>query len=633
MSPDGSLRIALAQINTTVGDLSGNLALVLDSYRSAVAAGADLIVFPELTLTGYPPEDLLLKPSFLDDTRIVLGRLVDAVDRGLVLVGFADADPDLDQGGVWNAAALIGNRRWLDTYRKCALPNYGVFDERRYFRAAVRCPVYRIGPWRLAVNICEDLWVADGPPSVQAFEGRANLMVNLSASPYHAGKGAEREALVVGRARHLGLPIAYSNLVGGQDELVFDGQSLVADAEGHLLARAPQFEAHMVIADLPHPVDSPTDTPPRAAERAHPNHLEREIQLPERPLTLDEVELDPALLPAVGPGTRPMPPGEPAGGDARSSREPSPDATLPATGHHPLSLGHVHAALDPDEEIYRALILGLRDYVQKNGFRGVVIGLSGGIDSALTAVVAADALGPQAVVGISMPSVYSSGSSREGARTLARRLGITFHEIPITRVFDTLKTELTPHLDLRAPDVTEENLQARLRGMLLMAWSNKLGHMVLATGNKSEVAVGYCTLYGDMVGGFSVLKDVLKTQVYRLARWRNERTPDQRPIPSDTISRAPSAELRPDQKDTDTLPPYEVLDPIVRALVEDESSPREIVAGGYDRDVVDRVFRLIQGNEYKRRQAAPGIKITPRAFGKDRRYPLTNRYQPGAVES
>ncbi len=621
------LRAALAQINTTVGDLPGNLQLVAEAYQQAISAGATLVVFPELTLTGYPPEDLLLKRSFLEDTRAALEQLAAQADRGLVLVGFAESD----LAGIWNSAALIGSGRILDTYRKCALPNYGVFDERRYFRPATRCPVYVAGPWRLAVNICEDLWIDDGAPRVQALQGRANLMVNLMASPYHARKGAAREALAVARARAFRLPLLYNNLVGGQDELVFDGQSLAVDPSGRVIARAPQFEPHLLLVDLAAPAPPAGGEDDDIADRGsqtvggegaggstpssdrHPEPLPLQTG---PALHLDVVPLDPALLtpsPAVA-RVQPM--------DALRG---------------PVSLGTIARALGEDEEVYRALCLGLRDYVRKNGFRGVVIGLSGGIDSALTAVIAADALGPDAVTGISMPSPYSSAETRAGARELARNLGIAFHEIPITGIFAAATTELAAHLGDHPPDVTEENLQARIRGMILMAWSNKLGHMVLATGNKSEVAVGYCTLYGDMVGGFSVLKDVFKTHVYRLARWRNAQpsnlaalpdTPGPPPIPQDTLTRPPSAELKPDQKDTDSLPPYEILDPIVKALVEDEASPRDVVAAGYARETVDRVFKLIQGNEYKRRQAAPGIKITPRAFGRDRRYPLTNRYRP-----
>jgi len=599
------LRIALAQINTTVGDLPGNRALVEEAYARAIRAGATLVVFPELTLTGYPPEDLLLKPSFLEDARAALEQLAPRVTHGLVLVGFAEPSAE----GPRNGAALLAAGAIRGVYHKCTLPNYGVFDERRYFEPGKRCPIYVLGPWRIAVNICEDLWVRDGVPRLQACEGRANLMVNLSASPYHARKGPERERLFVDVARDFRLPLVYVNLVGGQDELVFDGQSLVVDASGTVLARAPQFASSLQYVDLPVPPGAGTG--PRDAARdgdgAAPCATGGNSEYTRGALRLEEVRLDAELVPEVCRPTRP-------------AHDPPGDATQ--------GLGHVHPELGDEEEVYRALILGLRDYVQKNAFPGVVIGLSGGIDSALTAVVAADALSPEAVVGISMPSAYTSESAREGAASLARNLGIRFHEIPIHAMFDRVIEDLAPLLAGGQPDVTEENIQARLRGMLLMAFSNRLGHLVLATGNKSEVAVGYCTLYGDMVGGFSVLKDVLKSQVYTLARWRNVQSPGAGAIPEDTLTRPPSAELKPEQLDTDSLPDYAILDPIVRALVEEERSPRELVASGFERETVDRIFRMIQGNEYKRRQAAPGIKITPRSFGKDRRYPLTNRYRP-----
>lgn len=601
MSQGPFLRVALAQINTTVGDLPGNRELAEEAYRQAVLAGASIIVFPELTLTGYPPEDLLLKPAFLKDTRACLDALAPHITRGIAIVGWVEASPE----GPRNAAAILARGRVRDVYRKCTLPNYGVFDEKRYFTPAGRCPVYDAGPWRIAVNICEDVWARDGVPALQARAGKANLMFNLSASPYHARKGRVREHLIRFRARELGLPIAQANLVGGQDELVFDGQSLIADAAGNVIARAPQFLPHVLLIDLPLPDAKVARLAPPVTEAEPPGA----VPPPAVALELDVVDLnDLADELRVVPG--------------------NPGATgVPAEW---ISVQHAWPALADEAEVYRALTLGLADYVRKNGFRGVVIGLSGGIDSALTATIAADALGPQAVVGISMPSGYTSAGTRHDARRTAENLGIGFHEIPIGELFAQTLRDLDPLLNDRPPDVTEENLQARIRGMILMAFSNKFGHLVLATGNKSEVAVGYCTLYGDMVGGFSVLKDVLKTQVYRLAEWRNAQPPGAAPIPRDTINRPPSAELRPDQQDTDSLPPYEALDPIVKALVEDDAAPGDLLARGFDERMIERVFAMIQGNEYKRRQAAPGIKITPRAFGRDRRYPLTNRYRPGA---
>jgi NAD+ synthase (glutamine-hydrolysing) len=596
------LRIALAQVNTTVGDLQGNRTLIERAYQRAIDAGAALVLFPELTLTGYPPEDLLLKPSFLDDTQAALAALAPRVTRGLILVGYAAPTPE----GLRNAAALIGEGRVLDVYHKCALPNYGVFDEQRYFVAGRRAPVYVCGPWRIAVNICEDLWAEGGAPLVQAREGGANLMLNLSASPYHARKGRVREELIRYRARQLGIPILQTNLIGGQDELVFDGQSLGADAEGVLLARARPFEPQLLLVDLP----APASKAPVADGRGSSARIAGDPLAGEPPPELGRHEspLDPASLTLA---EVPLP------------------ATLLFACAGPEAAPAVCDELEAEAEIYRALTLGLADYVHKNGARGAVIGLSGGIDSALTAVIAVDSLGPDAVVGISMPSAYTSEGTLGDARLLAENLGIAFHEIGIGEIFETTLAELRPALRDAPPDVTEENIQARIRGMLLMAYSNKFGHLVLATGNKSEVAVGYCTLYGDMAGGFSVLKDVFKTQVYQLARWRNALTPQAPPIPETTITRPPSAELRPDQRDTDSLPPYEILDPILRALVEQDASPRELRARGFDARIVQRVFGMIQGNEYKRRQATPGIKITPRAFGRDRRYPLTNRYRPG----
>lgn len=630
---ENHLRIALAQVDTTVGDFPGNVERIVTAWKLASAAGAAITLFPELTLTGYPPEDLLLKPSFLDDSQRFLERLAGRITKGIVLVGFANGSPS----GPHNAAALIAGGRVRDVYHKCTLPNYGVFDEKRYFRPGRRCPVYAIGPWRIAVNICEDLWARDGVPAMQAQAGAANLMLNLSASPYHARKGRSRERLVVMRARRLGLPVLQTNLVGGQDELLFDGQSLAADASGRLIARARAFTEQVLLVDIDraaardaaesHPAaDQPQDERGRDEHgRDEPEEEASSILGPSDPPPADELVLDvvehPDLASELTVEPRSLAPSTPA-----------PASGFVATGGAILlSSQTIHPELGEEEEVYRALCLGLADYARKNGFEGVVLGLSGGIDSALTAVIAADALGPQAVVALSMPSQFSSSETREDARETASRLGIRFHEIPIDEIFRDAKSALATVFRGLAADITEENLQARIRGMLLMAFSNKYGHLVLATGNKSEVAVGYCTLYGDMVGGFSVLKDVLKTQVYRLARWRNAqaRAGDLPPIPEPTIDRAPSAELKPEQKDTDSLPPYEVLDPLVVAFVEEDASPRDLRAAGHAADLVDRVFAMIQGNEYKRRQAAPGIKITPRAFGRDRRYPLTNRYRPG----
>jgi len=601
-----TIRVALAQIDTVVGDFARNMERVLAAWEEARDGGAVLCVFPELTLTGYPPEDLLLKPSFLDDSRAALEALAPRITGGLALVGFADPSP----AGPRNAAALLAAGTVHAIYHKCTLPNYGVFDEKRYFQPGDRCPVYEIGALRLAVNICEDIWVSGGIAPLQAGPGRATLMANLSASPYHALKGRVRETLVSTRAARLGLPLLQTNLVGGQDELVFDGQSLACDAAGTLLARGPQFAESVVFVDVP--MDVPAHGPATRPGGGRPPRDDFTRSLAPENLVLEPLAL-PVLQAELGAAGRPA-----RGTGSRDGAKGS--------GVRSIS---IHPELGEEEEVYRALCLGLADYAGKNGFAGVVLGLSGGIDSALTAVIAADALGPGAVVALSMPSAYSSAETRADARRTAENLGIAFHEIPITAIFERARGELAPIFRGRPSDITEENLQARIRGMLLMAYSNKFGHLVLATGNKSEVAVGYSTLYGDMVGGFSVLKDVLKTHVYRLARWRNALPGGRPPIPESTITRAPTAELRPDQRDTDTLPPYEILDPIVKALVEEDAAPRDLRAAGYDAETVERVFRMIQGNEYKRRQAAPGIKITPRAFGRDRRYPLTNRYRPG----
>ncbi len=630
--PAMGLRLVLAQIDTTVGDLRGNAHLILDAYREALAAGAEMVVFPELALTGYPPEDLLLKPSFLEENTQQLAELAKAIDSAFAVVGYVASD-----GGPRNAAALLHEGRVVHSYYKCSLPNYGVFDEKRYFLAGTQCPVYDLGHCRIGISVCEDLWTYDGVPRIQA-EAGAQMLINISASPYHARKVELREAILRTHARRFGIPVAYVNLVGGQDELVFDGGSMVVDSQGRLLARAPQFRSSLVVCDLPLEPAQPSG---QSLLRSEEDGARKAFETLVPPQGRDMRAL--RALSAVRIEVRGTPP---VGRAAEGKQiEPAEAPDLPTELRSGLRASGVAAAwrrpflvegrpleeLDALEEVYSALLLGLADYVRKNGFKGVVLGLSGGIDSALTATIAADSLGPAAVVGISMPSQYSSESSKQGARDLARNLGIGFHEIPINGIFERTLSDLQGLFRDLPPDVTEENIQARIRGMIVMAFSNKFGHLPLATGNKSEVAVGYCTLYGDMVGGFSVLKDVLKTQVYRLAKWRNSATPKNPPIPEDTLTRPPSAELRPDQKDTDSLPPYEVLDPILRGLIEDELAPRELVAQGFAREVVDRVFRMVQANEYKRRQAAPGIKITPRAFGRDRRYPLTNRYSPGSI--
>ena len=587
------IRIALAQINVTVGDLASNVRRIVTYLERARGVGADLVVFPELAVTGYPPEDLLLKPSFIAANRAAVGEIA-AATRGLTaIVGFADV-----AGDVYNAAAVLHDGALAGIYRKHYLPTYGVFDEDRYFRASEANPLFVLGDAVVAgVSICEDIWYPDGPPQAQA-TGGAHLLVNISASPYHAGKGAARERMLATRAADNVAIVAFCNLVGGQDELVFDGGSVVFDERGELVARGAQFEEDFVVADV--------DVGGVFRQRLHDPRRRKE----------QAADVTRVALPPV------------------ARQEPRPDLPGP----------HVVEPLPRMEEIYRALALGMRDYVHKNGFRQVVIGLSGGVDSSLVACIAADALGLENVTGVAMPSRYSAEISETDAACLADNLGIHFLVIPIERAFQAyLETlagpfagpALSPSTPLginsvegRKPDVTEENLQARIRGNLLMALSNKFGWLVLTTGNKSEMSVGYATLYGDMAGGFAIIKDMPKTLVYELARWRNAQE-DGPVIPERVLTRPPSAELRPDQKDADSLPPYEVLDPILRAYVEEDAGLAGIVALGFDEPLVREVIRMVDRNEYKRRQAPPGVKITPRAFGKDRRLPITNKFGHG----
>lgn len=574
-------RIALCQVDVTVGDLDGNVERILGALEAAEAHAPDLVAFPELAISGYPPEDLLLKPSFLAACREALDRVASAVGEAVVVVGYPDRDAD-----VYNAAAILRHGAVRHVYRKRYLPNYGVFDENRYFQRGDAIPVYGLGDVTFAVNVCEDIWYPGEPLTAQALIGEAQLALNLSASPFHAGKGQDRERMIATRAEDNAIVVAYCNLVGGQDELVFDGHSLVVDEDGELIARGAPFAEDLVVVDLP-------------LERVFLERLHdpRRRKVRERGLAeglgVERVEL----------------------GDRRDDDR---DPVEPEIADLPES----RAA-----EILEAITLGLGDYFRKNGFAEACIGLSGGIDSAVAAAIAVRALGPERVHGLSMPSRFTSEESRSLARDLAGNLGMSLREVPIDEVFEVYLDALEPEFGDAPPDTTEENLQARIRGNLLMALSNKFGWLVLATGNKSEMSVGYSTLYGDMVGGFSVLKDVTKTQVYALAEAINRGGDG--PIPRGTIERAPSAELKPGQTDQDTLPPYEVLDPILEAYVERDLGPEEIVGLGYEREVVRWVVTAVDQAEYKRRQAAPGIKITTRAFGKDRRMPITNRYSPG----
>jgi NAD+ synthase (glutamine-hydrolysing) len=575
------LRIALAQVNTTVGDLDGNAALVLRGVSAAREAGADLVVFPELTLTGYPPEDLLLRSQFIADNLAVLGRIARKVKKGIAaVVGFADRQDD-----VYNAAAFISDGRVVATQHKTYLPNYGVFDENRYFQAGHRSSVVVLNGITIGFNICEDIWFPEGPTRTQSLVGGAEVIINISASPYHRGKIRFREEMLATRAMDNLAVVAYANLVGGQDELVFDGNSLVVDQSGGIVARGRAFEEDLVVADV--------DVDAVSRARLHDTRRRGDRRLLERRgVTVDKVVLSARYRPV----------------------------------RRSLVHGGIPAMPSPLEEVYRALVLGISDYARKNRFQKIVLGLSGGIDSALTAVLAVDALGAQNVVGVFMPSPYSSVESREDAKAVARCLGIRFHSLPITPVFYAYTSLLAPVFKGRPPDVTEENIQARIRGNLLMALSNKYGWLVLTTGNKSEMSVGYATLYGDMAGGFAAIKDVPKTLVYDLARWRNGRESEPL-IPKRVFTRPPTAELRPNQSDQDSLPPYEVLDPIIRGYVEEDQGKADLLAAGFDRQTVEKVMALVDRSEYKRRQSPPGVKITHRALGKDRRMPITNRYR------
>ena len=581
-----SLRLALAQINCTVGDIPGNTVRILHQLEQARAANADLVLLPELAITGYPPEDLLLRRDFIEANLQALERIVPAT-RGLVaLIGFVEREGN----AIFNAAAVCVDGRLLTTYRKICLPNYGVFDEKRYFQAGEQPLILRLGDLRLGVSICEDIWV-DGVIEYEAING-ADFVINISASPYHWEKGDEREFLLTRRARNNRVYLAYVNTVGGQDELLFDGRSFIFDPYGEALVRGKKFEEQFIVHDL-------------AIDTALVRHPERfkgviaaagpQISLTaSRALSLREVAI--AAAPIL-------------------SRPASPPNLAPH--------------LDDEDEVFRALILGTRDYVCKNGFKKVVLGLSGGIDSALTAVLAAAALGRENVIGVLMPSRFNIAASTEDALALAQSLGIETLTIPINAPVTSMENLLAPVFAGRERDLTEENLQARVRGMILMALSNKFGWLVLTTSNRSEVAVGYATLYGDMAGGFGVIKDVPKTFVYRLARWINEVHFNGRAvIPPRTIDRPPSAELRPEQTDQDSLPPYDLLDRIIEAYVEENRGVAEMVAAGLPEETVRQVLKLIDRAEYKRRQSAPGIKITPRHFGKDRRLPITNRFQP-----
>lgn len=567
-----TIRVAGAQINLWVGDLEGNEARIAEAMDWAEAQAADVLLLPELAIAGYPPEDLVIRQGFVSANFGVLDRLAKRSGEMVTVVGFVDraagdhrASVDALDRRVANAAALIQGGEIRGIYHKVLLPNYGVFDEDRYFVPGGSADAtWDVGGVTVGVSVCEDIWIQDGPPAAQVAAG-AQILLNINGSPFHYGKGHERVELIRRQAVAGGVPVVYLNLIGGQDELVFDGGSMVIDAEGVVQFRAPSFEESLFAIDVP---------VARRRDGGAP------VNVRSAPVRVPGTLLDP---PSV-------------------------------------------EDRDPLAEVYSALVTGLGDYVRKNGFSKVVVGLSGGIDSALTAAIAVDALGPESVRGVTMPSRFSSGGSVEHSRDLAARLGIRFDEIAIEGIYSAYVDALAEVFAGTEFGVAEENIQARIRGALLMAISNKHGEMVVATGNKSEMAVGYATLYGDMAGGYAVLKDVFKMLVYQLAVWRNTQG---EVIPVEIIDKAPSAELRPDQKDSDSLPPYEVLDQILALYIEEDQSVDAIVEHGFDAELVLRIVRMVDTNEYKRRQAAPGVKITTKAFGRDRRLPITNAWRRG----
>jgi NAD+ synthase (glutamine-hydrolysing) len=583
------LRIALAQINPIVGDLWGNSRLIIDWIGRARDQGADIVLFPELALTGYPPEDLVLKPAFVRDNLRQLDTVVQATKGISAVVGFVDEDGDL-----FNAAAFIHDGELKAVYHKVFLPNYGVFDEQRYFTPGHRCPIIELGGVRIGVSVCEDCWYPAGPMAWEAHHG-AELLLNINGSPYHEGKRVTREEMIAGRAVDYGCFIAWVNTVGGQDELVFDGNSAIFGPTGKVLARAPSFTEDLLVCDVnlgSVPFHRPHESIRREAEGAE----RLELVVTETPITKT----------VTGLAKPPLP----------------------------------HTEVTPLEgaaEVYAAVVLGTHDYVSKQNFKKVVIGLSGGVDSALTAAIAADALGPENVIGVRMPSRFTSPESLEDAGLVAEALGVQLLDFSIEPAHKAFEEILADTFRGTKPGVAEENIQPRIRSTILHALSNKFGYIVLTTGNKSELATGYGTLYGDMAGGFAVLKDITKTMVYELCRYRNSIGNAGRaqgalqPIPERVITKPPTAELKPDQKDSDSLPPYEELDPILRGYVEQDLGPEELIAAGNKPETVARVIQLVDRSEYKRRQYPPGVKITPRAFGRDRRMPIVNRYVPNGA--
>jgi NAD+ synthase (glutamine-hydrolysing) len=574
------LRVALAQINPVVGDIEGNAQRITEHTSAARDGGAALVVFPELTLSGYPPEDLLLKTGFLDAVERALADLAAQTEGIVAVVGFPERAED-----VYNSAAVLADGEVTAVYRKMYLPNYGVFDEQRYFQSGAEAAIVEVNGIPVGISICEDIW-EPGPPAMTEALGGAQVIVNLSASPYRAGYGAHRERMLVQRAVDYLAAVVFVNTVGGQDELVFDGHSLAIDQDGTVLSRGPQFEENLGFATI----DPREVVAGRLRDTRHRANVRRQRR----------------ATPVAEPPVFTL-------------------ASVNVESEGEIVAGEVAPLLDLPAEIYAALRTGLRDYVDKNGFERVVLALSGGIDSALVALVAADALGPERVTCVSMPSPYSSEGTRSDARAIAENLGVDFREISIADAMGAYDEMLADAFEGSEPDITEENVQARIRGNVVMALSNKFGWLVLTTGNKSEMSVGYATLYGDMAGGFAVLKDVYKGWVYRLVRWRND-TAGRDLVPASVLERPPSAELRYEQRDDESLPPYDVLDRILEGYIEEDLDAVELVRRGLPADEVERVLRMVDRAEYKRRQAPPGIKISTKAFGRDRRLPITNRY-------
>ena len=577
------MKVALAQFNTVVGDVWGNVEKAADALDRAIEGGAELVAFPELTMTGYPPEDLLLRPSFIQDNLDALEEFAGRVPEGVtVAIGFVDLNGDL-----YNACAVVSGGEILHRYHKRYLPNYGVFDENRYFHEGSGAPILKMSSVLVGLSICEDIWYPGGPPREQALGG-AGVLLNVSASPYHRLKGASRERMLGVRASDYGCYVLFCNLIGGQDELVFDGRSSVFDPDGHVIARARQFEEDLLFVDI-HPEEA-------LIHRLHEPRPRKES--PDR--TPEVVEI---------PNSKPDRSILVASKDGRAVSEP-----------------RVESPLSEEGEVLEALVLGLGDYFRKNGFSRAVLGLSGGVDSSLGAAIAARALGRENVTGVLMPSRYTSEESNTDARAVVKNLGIDSLEVPIGPAFDAYREILEEHFKGLPEDETEENIQSTIRGNILMALSNKFGWVVLSTGNKSETSVGYSTLYGDTAGGFSVIRDVPKTLVYRICRHINEME-GREIIPDSVLTKEPSAELRENQRDTDSLPPYEILDPILEAYVEEDKGIEEIIAAGFDEEDVKRAVSMVDRAEYKRRQAPTGIKVTARSFGRDRRMPITNRYR------